>query len=100
VPDTVVKLTLGIMHERLWETEFGRNLEYKRAWKTATWKVFAITSTIVIATMYGNYDFAIKLGPIDTVFKSINYYAHELLWDRVTWGVAAPPKQTATAKSN
>lgn len=87
LPDTVVKLILGVMHERLWEMERLRTVEYRRAWKTATWKVFAISSTVLVATMYGNYSFAIKLGPIDTVFKSLNYYVHELVWDQISWGV-------------
>jgi uncharacterized membrane protein len=65
-------------------------------YKTATWKVFAIASTVLVATVYGNYNFAIKLGPIDTVFKSINYYIHELAWDRVTWGTT--PKKATVAK--
>ena len=32
VPDTVIKLALGIFHERLWEVEALRDLEYKRAY--------------------------------------------------------------------
>lgn len=86
VPDTVIKLLLGMLHERIWEAEGLRELEYRRAYKTATWKVFAVSSTIAVATYYGNYSFAIKLGPIDTVFKSINYYLHELVWDQIPWG--------------
>lgn len=66
-------------------------------WVGVTFQVCAISSTVVIATMYGNYNFAIKLGPIDTVFKSLNYYLHELAWDQIKWGVAS--KRVATDKA-
>eukprot|EP00035_Acanthoeca_spectabilis_P010770 m.189967 g.189967 ORF g.189967 m.189967 type:complete len:177 (+) comp15122_c0_seq3:210-740(+) len=100
VPDTLVKLLLGMLHERLFQTSALAALSYRRLWKAATWKVAAVSSTIIIATMYGNYNFAIKLGPIDTVFKSLNYYLHELVWDQITWGVLPAPRVTAASASN
>lgn len=59
-----------------------------------------MSSTIIIATMYGNYNFAIKLGPIDTVFKSLNYYLHELVWDQIAWGVPPAPRVAAASASD
>lgn len=39
VPDTLVKLLLGMLHERLFQTSALAALSYRRLWKAATWKV-------------------------------------------------------------
>eukprot|EP00041_Stephanoeca_diplocostata_P028883 m.836052 g.836052 ORF g.836052 m.836052 type:complete len:148 (-) comp23456_c0_seq4:3241-3684(-) len=89
IPDTLVKLLFYYMHERLWQTAGFAELKGRTFYKMATWKVCAISSTITITAIVngGDLRFAFKLGPIDTVIKSLIFYLHEQIWEKISWGI-------------
>lgn len=55
--------------------------------KTFTWRVFATIATFFIVFGFtGRVDISIGAGIIDTITKTILYYYHERLWDRIDFG--------------
>ena len=55
--------------------------------KTATWRVCATVTTIVLVWIYfGNITAAISVGIIETIVKTIVYYLHERAWNKIGWG--------------
>lgn len=63
--------------------------------KALSWRVFATLITTAVAYgMTGEIAFAVKIGLIDTVSKIAIYFAHERMWQRISYGrVQAPEYQ-------
>ncbi|MHA2135717.1 MAG: DUF2061 domain-containing protein [Candidatus Thorarchaeota archaeon] len=59
-----------------------------RAFKKAlTWRLVALTTLMTITyVMTGSLIFAGSIGVADTVFKTILYWVHEKLWEKVDDG--------------
>mmetsp|Transcript_10589 Transcript_10589/g.19541 ORF Transcript_10589/g.19541 Transcript_10589/m.19541 type:complete len:361 (+) Transcript_10589:1411-2493(+) len=86
--DFVVKLVVFYLHERFWQLAATRTLSNKRFWKMCLWKVLALSMTTGTAVvMTGSLDVALKLGPADFFVKLFLYYAHEVLWDLIPFGL-------------
>mmetsp|Transcript_12966 Transcript_12966/g.21000 ORF Transcript_12966/g.21000 Transcript_12966/m.21000 type:complete len:143 (-) Transcript_12966:299-727(-) len=85
--DFVLKLIVFYLHERVWLTVFAQSIVHKAFWKMCSWKVIALSMTI--STTYyvtGEIGLALRLGPADFFAKLFLYYAHEKIWDHVSFG--------------
>lgn len=81
-------------HERLWTLGSMQRLAHKRLLKVALWKVVAVSMTVATTVaITGELSLALRLGPLDFLAKLGLYYAHEVLWEAVSFGrtVAAAP---------
>ena len=52
--------------------------------KTLTWRFFATATTILIAFIFtGSFVVSLGIGTLEVILKTILYYIHEKVWDRV-----------------
>ena len=55
--------------------------------KTLSWRVVASgANAVIIFAIIGNASLAVGIGAIDLVAKSIFYYGHERMWNKIKWG--------------
>jgi uncharacterized membrane protein len=55
--------------------------------KSITFRILATVTTIVLVFIFtGEMLIALEIGLIEVVAKLVIYYAHERVWDRVSWG--------------
>lgn len=58
--------------------------------KALSWRAVATVTTGLIAwAVTGKLEVAASIGALDVVFKLVEYYLHERLWDRLAFGRAA-----------
>ena len=65
------------------------NVSKKRsALKAISWRFFAtiITFVITYVATEGNEGLAIKITFMEIVVKTVNYYWHERIWNKISWG--------------
>jgi uncharacterized membrane protein len=56
-------------------------------WKSVTWRIVATTTTftlVYIAT--GDFLIGASIGIFEALIKSVIYYIHERLWNKITFG--------------
>jgi len=54
--------------------------------KTFTWRILATIATIVIVFGFTKeVKLSIGVGIIDTLVKTILYYLHERIWNKIHW---------------
>lgn len=61
--------------------------------KALSWRAVATLTTGLIAwAVTGNLEVAAGIGALDALFKLVEYYLHERLWNRLAFGraTAAP----------
>jgi uncharacterized membrane protein len=57
-------------------------LTSKATLKTASWRVIALVTTIIIVwATTGSIEIAASIGGIDAILKTIFYWLHEKAWD-------------------
>ena len=55
--------------------------------KAITWRIVATTlSVILIYVVTGDLAISGIIGGLDVILKLVVYYAHERVWNRITWG--------------
>lgn len=55
--------------------------------KSLTWRFTGTIDTIIISFIItGKLDFALSIGLVELVTKTVLYIVHERLWDRVKFG--------------
>ncbi len=59
--------------------------------KALSWRLLAtmITTSLVFA-LTGEGDFAATVGLADTLIKFVIYFAHERIWNRISYGRETP----------
>ena len=61
--------------------------------KAITWRAGGTLVTVVVAwILTGNLSLAVEIGLINTVIKIGAFYAHERLWNRLSFGKQKPPE--------
>jgi uncharacterized membrane protein len=54
--------------------------------KTLTWRILATIGTIVIVLGFTKeVKLSITVGILDTVVKTVLYYFHERIWNKIHW---------------
>ena len=60
--------------------------------KAVSWRVGGTLVTCVIAWIVtGSFELAAKIGILDTAIKIGAFYAHERVWDNLSFGKKIPP---------
>jgi len=61
--------------------------------KAMTWRVIATVVTTTVAWLVTRQvDFAAKIGVLDAIVKIGAFYAHERLWNRLSFGKLKRPE--------
>ncbi|QIE58255.1 DUF2061 domain-containing protein [Rasiella rasia] len=92
--ETVTKLILYFLHERVWFKlnldKNGRILASKKRHlaKTFTWRFVGTLDTVIIAWIItGNPLSGLKIGIAEVASKMILYYFHERIWYKMDFGL-------------
>lgn len=102
LPDFVLKYGAFVVHERVWLKASLQALENRLLWKMASWKLTAMTMTVLIVGLVqgGDFTLAVKLGPMDMLIKTFTFYAHEKLWENISYGRSfADPEPDGSASA-
>ena len=55
--------------------------------KTISWRVVATLTTAILIYMFtSSAILSFGIGMMDLMLKSVFYYAHERIWNRIGWG--------------
>ncbi|MHC4061521.1 MAG: DUF2061 domain-containing protein [Planctomycetota bacterium] len=61
--------------------------------KAVTWRMGGTVVTFAVAwILTGNLSLSAGIGLLDTVIKVGAFYAHERMWNRVSFGKQRPPE--------
>ena len=61
--------------------------------KAITWRAGGTIVTFTVAwVLTGNIDLAARIGILDTLLKLGAFYAHERIWNRLSFGKRKPPE--------
>ena len=61
--------------------------------KAVTWRTGGTIVTFLVAwIVLGNFQWAAKIGVLDTVVKIGAFYFHERIWNRLSFGKKKPPE--------
>lgn len=56
----------------------------KTLYKTLVWRVIATIITISISLVVsGDWTFALAVGSLDTIFKTVGYFLYERAWQKL-----------------
>ena len=90
--EIITKTFLYYFHERIWNYfKIGRlenSVKRSRSfYKALTWRILASLDTFLVSFIItGRFDWATSIAIFETITKSIIYYLHERIWNRVKWG--------------
>jgi len=66
---------------------------YRSIVKAITWRTGGTTVTFAVAwILTGNISLSAGISLLDTVFKIGAFYAHERIWNRLSFGKKKPPE--------
>ncbi len=92
--ETVSKLLMYFLHERVWYkinlSKNGRILASRKRHlaKTFTWRGVGTIDTILISWIIsGNPLTGLKIGAAEVITKMLLYYVHERAWYRTDFGI-------------
>ena len=67
--------------------------------KTVTWRILALTLTILISFLFvGNWTISVSIGIAANLTKTFFYYVHERFWERIDWGKTSKQDRLKLAK--
>ncbi|TQD40749.1 DUF2061 domain-containing protein [Haloflavibacter putidus] len=92
--ETISKIILYYLHERLWVRVNLKKLlgsqesKVRHITKTITWRIIGTTDTIILAwVISGNPYTGLKVGFIEVISKMLLYYLHERAWYKIDYGL-------------
>jgi len=86
--ETVTKITLYYIHERLWRLiRWAPNAHLRSLVKAVSWRVVGSMDTFVLSLIVtGSGKLAISIASVEALTKIALYYVHERVWRAVAWG--------------
>ncbi|NWG10977.1 DUF2061 domain-containing protein [Candidatus Bathyarchaeota archaeon] len=55
--------------------------------KAATWRIIALFLSIIISfAIIGSWSVSVAIGVATNLLKTLVYYIHERLWEKINWG--------------
>ena len=90
--EIITKTFLYYFHERIWNYfKIGRlensGRRSRSFYKALTWRILASLDTFLVSFIItGRFDWATSIAIFEIITKSIIYYLHERIWNRVKWG--------------
>lgn len=92
--ETVTKIWLYYMHERVWfrmdleKYRLFRSARRRHLTKTVTWRIVGTIDTMILAWIIsGDPTVGLKVGATEIVTKMTLYYIHEEIWHRSKFGL-------------
>ena len=92
--ETITKLFLYYVHERIWvRVNLDENKELKESKlrhiiKTITWRIIGTLDTVLLSWIIsGDALMGLKIGGSELVTKPILYYLHERVWYKSNYGI-------------
>jgi len=66
---------------------------FRSAVKALSYRVIGTINTCLVALLLtGSIPMAARIGMLDLVVKTVVFYLHERLWNRVSFGKRRPPE--------
>jgi uncharacterized membrane protein len=86
--ETVTKIGLFYLHERLWRLmPVAPNSRIRSLIKAFTWRLIGSLDTFLLSLLVTrNGTFALSIAGVEALTKIVLYYIHERVWRRVAWG--------------
>jgi len=57
-------------------------------YRSITWRIIALTTTIsIIYIVTKNWNIALTAGLLTNLFKTIFFYIHERIWNKIKFGI-------------
>ncbi len=87
--DTVIKMILYYLHERLWyRIPFGiknhQPQNKRHIAKAISWRVLGTVATFLLAALItGDWQIGLNIAGVEVITKLILYYLHEKMWLRI-----------------
>lgn len=65
----------------------GDESYYRSMVKSLSWRVLGTLDTIIISwVISGNISVAFSIGSVELITKTVFYYFHERIWNKIKWG--------------
>jgi uncharacterized membrane protein len=88
VLETISKMILYYLHERVWFKSSVANSKKRHILKTFSWRLVGTLDTILIGWLIsGNPFVGIKIGIAEVITKMVLYYLHEKVWYKSNFGL-------------
>ena len=108
----ITKILLYYLHERIWlAVPWGRKAveengafvardeHHRSIAKGISWRIIGTLDTTIIAYFItGQYSKALYIGLTEAITKVFLYYAHERVWQRISFGRGAATAATITSR--
>lgn len=86
--ESVTKMVLYYLHERVWVRIFIENSQKRHLIKTVTWRVIGTFDTVLLSWFFtGSPATGLKIGAAEVITKMLLYYLHERLWYKINFGL-------------
>jgi uncharacterized membrane protein len=86
--ESVTKMFLYYVHERVWVRIYVENSQKRHLIKTVTWRVIGTLDTVLLSWFYTGDPFTgLKIGAAEVVTKMALYYLHERMWYKINFGL-------------
>lgn len=86
--ESVTKMFLYYVHERVWVRIYVENSQKRHLIKTVTWRVIGTLDTVLLSWLYTGDPFTgLKIGAAEVVTKMALYYLHERMWYKINFGL-------------
>ncbi|MGB7394928.1 MAG: DUF2061 domain-containing protein [Pricia sp.] len=86
--ETMTKMLLYYLHERIWLTVRIAESRKRHLLKTVSWRAVGTLDTIIISwVMTGDPMMGLKIGTFEIITKMVLYYLHERAWYRIDFGL-------------
>ena len=86
--ESVTKMVLYYLHERVWVRIFIESSQQRHLIKTVTWRVIGTLDTVLLSWFFtGSPATGLKIGAAEVITKMVLYYLHERLWYKINFGL-------------
>jgi uncharacterized membrane protein len=86
--ESVTKMLLYYVHERIWVRIFIANSRKRHLIKTVTWRIIGTLDTVLLSWFFtGNPFLGLQIGAAEVITKMVLYYLHERLWYKINFGL-------------
>ncbi|MDP1629975.1 MAG: DUF2061 domain-containing protein [Caulobacter sp.] len=86
--ETVTKVVLYYLHERLWRViRLNPDSRWRSLIKAVTWRLLGSLDTFLLSWLVTRrLSYAVSIASVEALTKIGLYFVHERVWRRVAWG--------------
>ena len=88
--ETVTKIALFYLHERLWRLiHWSHESHFRALAKAVSWRFVGSLDTFMLSWLVtGKLRYAVQIASVEALTKIVLFYLHERAWRRVPWGLS------------